>query len=142
MTAVLGYIQLLAEEVSGPVTQVQKDYLRRVRRSSEHLLSLIEQLLQFARLDAGEETVNVERVRAVDIAEETIDIVSSIAELKGVRIRFERPTQRIELETDPLKLRQILVNLVANVVKYTDHGDVVLILRIEGLGVEMKIFSR
>jgi signal transduction histidine kinase len=140
MTAVLGYIQLLAEEVSGPVTQVQKDHLRRVRRSSEHLLSLIEQLLQFARLDAGEETINVERVRAVDILEETIDIVSPIAELKGVRIRFERPTQPIELETDPLKLRQILVNLVANAVKYTDHGDVVLILRIEGLGVEMKIF--
>ncbi|HEY2379181.1 MAG TPA: GAF domain-containing sensor histidine kinase [Gemmatimonadaceae bacterium] len=140
MTAVLGYIELLAGEVSGPVTLVQKDHLRRIHRSSEHLLSLIEELLHFARLDAGEEMVNVERVRAVEVVEQTIDIVSPIAELKGVRIRFDRPAQPIELETDPLKLRQILINLVSNAVKYTEHGDVVLILRIEGLGVEMKIF--
>jgi signal transduction histidine kinase len=104
------------------------------------LLSLIEQLLHVARLDAGEETVSVGRVRAADIVQETIDIVSPIAELKGVRIRFDRPAQPIELDTDPLKLRQILVNLVTNAVKYTDHGDVALILRIEGLGIEMKIF--
>ncbi|HEY2851865.1 MAG TPA: HAMP domain-containing sensor histidine kinase [Gemmatimonadaceae bacterium] len=140
MTAVLGYIELLAAEVSGPVTQAQKEHLRRVHRSSEHLLSLIEELLHFARLEAGEEMVNLERVRAIDVVEQTIDIVSPIAELKGVRIRFDRPDEPIELETDPLKLRQILVNLVSNAVKYTDFGDVVLILRIEGLGVEMKIF--
>jgi signal transduction histidine kinase len=140
MSAVIGYTQLLAEEISGPVTQVQRDHLRRVRLSSEHLLALIEQLLHVARLDAGEEMVNVERIRAADIVQETIDIVSPIAELKGVRIHFERPAQPIELNTDPLKLRQILVNLVTNAVKYTDHGDVLLILRIEGLGVEMKIF--
>jgi signal transduction histidine kinase len=71
---------------------------------------------------------NVERVRAADMVQETIDIVSPIAEQKGVRIRFDRPAQPIELETDPLKLRQILVNLVTNAVKFTDRGDVTLML--------------
>jgi signal transduction histidine kinase len=140
MTAVVGYTQLLSEEVSGPTTQLQKDHLRRVRRSSEHLLSLIEELIRFARIDAGEEKVNVERVLAADVMEETLDIVRPIAAEKGVLIRAEVPDVPIELYTDRLKLRQVLLNLVANAVKYTDVGEVVLIVRIDGVGAELRIF--
>ena len=140
LNAVVGYTQLLAEEIAGQVTPVQKDHLRRARRASEHVLSLVEELLRFARLDAGEEKVHVERVVAADIVEEALDIVRPIAELKGVRIRVENPNREIALDTDRLKLRQILVNLVTNAVKYTDEGDVVLIVRVEGLGAALKIY--
>jgi signal transduction histidine kinase len=140
MTAVVGYTQLLAEEVSGPTSQLQRDHLRRVRRSSEHLLALIQELLRFARLDAGEETVHVERVLAAEVMEETLDIVRPIAAEKGVRIRADMPDEPIELFTDRLKLRQVLLNLVANAVKYTDVGEVLLIVRIAGVGAELKIF--
>ena len=54
LNAVIGYMQLLSEEIGGRVTTVQKDHLRRARRASEHVLSLVEELLRFARLDAGE----------------------------------------------------------------------------------------
>lgn len=140
MTAVIGYTGLLADGVSGPVSPLQKDHLRRMRDSSEHMLGLIEELLGFAKLDAGEEEVNVERVLAGDVVEQALVLVMPLAQKKGLRIRVEMPDQPIELHTDPLKLRQILVNLLANAVKYTDQGDVVLILRIEGIGAELRIY--
>lgn len=139
MTAVVGYTQLLAEDIAGPVTALQQDHLRRVRRSSEHLLALIDQLLRFARLDAGEDKVHPEPVVAGDVMEETLDIVRPIAGEKGVQIRSEMPAEPIELYTDRLKLRQILLNLVANAVKYTDVGEVLLIVRIAGLGAELRV---
>src|SRR6185503_16736308 len=111
-----------------------------VRRSSEHLLALIEELLRFARLDAGEETVRPERVLAGSVMEETLDIVRPIAEEKGIRIRADVPDEPIELYTDRVKLQQILLNLVANAVKYTEVGEVVLIVRFTGVGGELKIF--
>jgi len=140
LTAVVGYTDLLSEEMVGKVTPVQKEHLRRARRASEHVLSLIEDLLGFARLEAGEEHIHLERIIAADIVEEALDIVRPIAELKGVRIRVEVPDVAITLETDRVKLRQILVNLVTNAVKYTDVGNVVLIVRLEGIGMALKIY--
>jgi signal transduction histidine kinase len=101
-------------------------------------LALIEQLLNFARLDAGEDKVHPEPVVAGDVMEETLDILRPIAGEKGVRIWSQMPAEPVELYTDRLKLRQILLNLVANAVKYTDKGEVLLIVRIEGLGAELR----
>jgi len=139
LNAVVGYTDLLADEIAGQITPVQKDHLRRARRASAHVLALVEELLRFARLDAREEKVHVERAIAANIVEEALDIVRPIAELKGGRVRVEIPEEEIVLDTDPLKLRQILVNLVTNAVKYTDTGDVVLTMRLEGMGVAQKI---
>jgi len=140
LNAVVGYTQLLEDEIAGQVTPVQKDHLRRARRAGEHVLSLIEELLRHARLDAGEEVVHVEPIVAVDVVDEALAIVRPIAELKGVHIRFDSLDPAIRLETDRVKLRQILVNLVTNAVKYTDVGDVLLIVRVEGLGAARQIY--
>jgi len=140
MTAVVGYTGLLADEVSGPITPAQKDHLRRMRESSEHMLALIEELLGFAKVDAGEEQVNVQRVVAGQVVEEALGVILPLAQKKGLRVRVEIPETPIELHTDRLKLRQILVNLLANAVKYSDQGDVVLILRIEGVGAELRVY--
>src|SRR4051794_32041200 len=88
----------------------------------------------------GRENIHLQRIIAADIVEEALDIVRPIAELKGVRIRVEVPDVAITLETDRVKLRQILVNLVTNAVKYTDVGNVVLIVRLEGIGMALKIY--
>lgn len=132
LTAVLGYTDLLADEIVGPVTPVQKDHLLRIRHSSNHLLALIEEVLRFAQLEAGEEVVHSELIVAAAIMQESVEIVSPMGEKRGLRLRFEVPDGPIELETDRLKLRQILVNLVANAVKYTDAGDITLAVRSTG----------
>jgi signal transduction histidine kinase len=104
------------------------------------MLALIEELLGFAKLDAGEEEVHAQRVIAGEVVDEALDFILPLAQKKGLRVRVEMPDAPIELQTDRLKLRQILVNLLANAVKYTDHGNVLLILRVEGSGAEMRIY--
>jgi signal transduction histidine kinase len=140
MNAVLGYTDLIADEICGPVNLLQKDHLGRVQASGKHLLGLIEELLGFARVEAGEEVVRPERVRLADVVEQSLVLVRPIATKKGVRIRVESRAGDIELNTDPHKLRQILINVIANAVKFTEAGDVVLVLRVEGFDGDVMVF--
>jgi signal transduction histidine kinase len=139
MNAVLGYTALLAEEVYGPVSAAQKEHLGRVHDSGTHLMALIEELLGYARIEAGHEIVSAETVWLADIVEQSLVLIRPIAERKGLRVRVEAPDEAVELYTDPRKLKQVLVNVLANAVKFTVAGDVLLLLRIEE-GAEVKVF--
>lgn len=140
MNAVLGYTDLIAEEIDGPISALQKEHLGRVRASGKHLLGLIEDLLAYARVEAGEDVVRAEPVQLFSLVEESLVLVQPLAEKKGLRIRVAKPTEPIELHTDPRKLRQILVNLLANAVKFTDTGDVVVLLRVSNHEPDIRIF--
>jgi signal transduction histidine kinase len=139
MNAVLGYTALLAEEVYGPVSALQKEHLGRVRDSGSHLLALIEDLLGYARIEAGHETVSAETVRLADIVEQSLVLIRPIAERKGLRVRVEGSDAAVTLYTDPRKLKQVIVNVLANAVKFTAAGDVLMVLRVED-GAEVKVF--
>ena len=139
MNAVLGYTQLIADEQYGPVTALQKDHLGRVTRSGKHLLGLIEQLLGYARIEAGEEVVRAAPVLLTEIVEQTMIIVRPLAEQKGLKIRVEAPEAPLEIYTDSGKVRQILINLLANAVKFSERGDVLLLLRIDGVDADVRV---
>jgi signal transduction histidine kinase len=133
VNAVIGYSALLADEISGPVSAAQRDHLTRMNASGKHLLGLIEDLLGYARIEAGEEVVRPSPVLLADLMQESIDLVRPLAELKGLRLRVEGPTAPLELLTDARKLRQILVNVLGNAIKFTAAGDVSLDVRVEGV---------
>jgi signal transduction histidine kinase len=142
MNAVLGYTDLLADEVYGPVSALQKDHLGRVRASGTHLLALIEDLLGYARIEAGEEVVRPEHVLLDDIIEQSLLLVRPMAEKKGLSIGVNTIEAPARLHTDPRKLCQILVNLLANAVKFTDAGTVILrVCREESAGPSMVHFE-
>ena len=132
MNAVLGYTELLADEVCGPISALQKDHLDRVRESGTHLLALIEDLLGYARIEAGEEVVRAESFLLLDVVERSLVLVRPLAAKKGLRIRLDAPDTPVELYTDARKLCQILVNLLANAVKFTDDGHVRLVVHVAG----------
>ncbi|MDQ2891226.1 MAG: GAF domain-containing sensor histidine kinase [Gemmatimonadota bacterium] len=140
MNAVLGYTDLLADEVVGPITTLQRGHLSRMRASGSHLLGLIEELLGYARNDAGIDPIRPESVILADVVEQSLDLVRPAAAIKGLRLRVEGPPAAIELHTDPRKLKQILVNLIANAVKFTDSGAVVIVLRVEGVDANVMVF--
>ena len=139
MNAVLGYTALMADEIYGPVSPLQREHIGRVQTSGYHLLGLIEDLLSYARVEAGHEYVHAESVRLADVVEASLVLVQPLVDRKHLQIRVEGPTEPITLYTDPRKLRQILINLLANAVKFTDIGEIVLVLRVEGLTGEMRV---
>ena len=139
MNAVIGYSELLSGGIDGPLTPLQSDHLGRMKNSGNHLLELIEELLGYARLEAGEDRVQLEQVQLFEIVDDTLDLVRPLAAKKGLNIRVEAPETPVQLYTDSRKLRQILVNLLANAVKFTANGEVILIVRVDGTDAAIKI---
>ena len=139
MNAVLGYTQLIADELCGPITALQREHLDRVSASGRHLLDLVEQLLSHARIEAGEETVDVSDVAVTTVVEQSLVLVRPLADQKGLHLRVDGPPRPVQLHTDPGKVRQILVNLLANAVKYSERGDIVLTVRTEGVEADQRV---
>ncbi len=126
LTAIIGYDELLAEGITGPVTDEQKQQLDRIRVSAMQLLSLIDEILLYARVDAGSEAVRFEAVVAKGAVDDAVAFVAPIASERGLRLRTEPIDPALMLRTDTGKLRQMLVNLLSNAVKFTTRGDIVV----------------
>lgn len=126
LAAIMGYQELLADGITGPVTEQQAQQLGRIKASARHLLSLIDEILTFTRLDAGRETVIVERMDLEASMEEAAEIVEPLVRSKKLDLKLIPPIPEVSIESDPTKVRQILVNLLSNAVKFTDTGTVTL----------------
>jgi len=133
MNAVIGYTQLIADELYGPVTPLQREHLERISASGKHLLGLVEQILSHARIEASQETVELGDVELSVLLEQSLGLVRPLAERKGQRVRTAGTVPPLRLRTDAGKVRQILVNLLGNALKFSDSGDVVLTTRTEGV---------
>ena len=139
LTAVVGYTELLADEVVGPVNETQRDHLSRVRASSEHLLMLIEDILSFARIEAGREQVHIEEFGLAALLEQAAVIVRPLAEKKNLAFTLGGHDSRAVMRSDPQKVRQIIINLLANAVKFTTTGGVRLLARVADGRVEFEV---
>jgi signal transduction histidine kinase len=124
LTAIIGYEELLAEGVTGSVTEPQREQLQRIKVSAMQLLALIEEILLYARVEAGRETVRVEPVVVRGVVDDALGFVAPTAGRRDIHLGSDSIDPSLQLETDSGKLRQMLVNLLANAVKFTEHGEV------------------
>jgi len=125
LNAITGYVDLLITEIQGPITAKQKDSLERIQRNGRHLLMLIEDVLTFAKVEAGRVVIHP-RVFSVDEALDSIEPLIQ-PQMAKKRLRYTRLTRDRSLSViaDPEKLRQILLNLLSNAAKYTpEDGEV------------------
>jgi signal transduction histidine kinase len=129
LNAIMGYTDLLDAGVSGELSDQQHHQLDRIRTSARHLLQLIEEILSFARMEAGAEEVQFEEVAVDHLVEEIATTVEPLATAKNLELEVAVSEPGITLRTDPAKLRQILMNLLSNAVKFTEKGQVVLGVR-------------
>ncbi|HEY0672421.1 MAG TPA: ATP-binding protein [Longimicrobiales bacterium] len=123
LTAIFGYTELLGTGVAGEITLPQRAHLERIHASAAHLLSIIEDILAYARTEAGREQLHSDTFTVRDVIDEAVVLVNPIAEKKGLPIIIEVDDDT-PLQTDRAKLRQILINLLGNAVKFTDSGQV------------------
>jgi signal transduction histidine kinase len=126
LAAIIGYGELLADGITGPVNNAQRIQLARIKASAAHLLGLIDEVLTLSRVEADREVVHRQRVDLVTVVDEAGVIVAPLAAAKRLSFATRPPRGPLLANTDPLKVRQILVNLLANAVKFTESGRVEL----------------
>jgi signal transduction histidine kinase len=122
LNAIGGYTELLEMGISGPVTPQQQEHLERIRRSQQHLLGIINDILNFSRIEAGQVTYEVERVPLCDVIEAVVHMIAPQATAKNLAIEEPSPPPEVEALADRSKVEQIVLNLVSNAVKFTEPG--------------------
>lgn len=123
LNAVMGYIELLDTALAGPLTEMQRDYLERMRASTDRLAGLVGELLDFGRLEAGKLQVEQHRAYASDAIAAALAVVRPSASARGIVISEHCADQEhLVYEGDEARFRQVLVNLLGNAVKFTLPG--------------------
>ena len=122
LNAIAGYAQLLTLGVRGPITEAQKEDLERIDRSQRHLLSLINDILNFAKIEAGHVDVTKTPMGLGAVVESLKEFVEPQLRAKELQFSMDEDITGSEACGDPDKVRQILINLLSNAIKFTPDG--------------------
>lgn len=133
MTAILGYAELLHDEGDmGKAPTKRVEALRAVQRNADHLLSLINDILDLSKIDAGKLTVDPAPCDPASVASDVVTMLRGRAQEKGISLAIAVDGVLPKLiTTDATRLRQVLVNLVGNAIKFTERGGVMIRCRLE-----------
>jgi signal transduction histidine kinase/PAS domain-containing protein len=131
LNALEGYSSLLEEEIYGPLNEAQHGALGRMRRARGHLVELIDQVLDVARLEAGTKRARPQPVDLPALVDDVAEALRGAAEARGLSFAAEVARDVPSLRTDPGMVRQILTNLIGNAIKFTDAGGVTVRLAVE-----------
>ena len=125
MTAIVGYADLLTRSVVA--VEQRREWASQLRLNADHLLCLVNDVLDLSKIEAGEMRVQIEKCSLYELIHEVVALMRPRAVEKGLAFRVEvsSPVSQV-VETDAMRFRQILVNLLSNAVKYTDKGEIVL----------------
>ncbi len=125
LTAVIGFSELLLEEVVGELNGEQKEYLREVVANSEHLLSLINSILDLSKIESGKMGLNFELFNLTEAVKEVRGNIRPLLKKKGLEFEVDMPSKLPPMFADERKMRQILLNLLSNAIKFTPEGGVI-----------------
>jgi len=129
-----GYLQLMEDGILGDLSAKQLESVANARRAIRTALRLIEDLLEFARTEAGQVDIHPAPTEIGGVMREAVEEFRAQAEAKGLDITIDYPEDLPRLESDPDRIRQILGNLISNAVKYTDRGGVAIRARVASDG--------
>jgi PAS domain S-box-containing protein len=124
MNAIIGYAHLLLDGLAGPLSAEQAGDVRQIAEGADRLLGLIDDLLDLSRIEAGRLELGMEAVDLAGIVGEVLDQLAPLAGRKGLALQEDPSADLPPVVADPMRLRQILLNLVGNAVKFTEAGAV------------------
>jgi signal transduction histidine kinase len=140
LNAITGYIDLLELELDGPLTEKQHATLSRISQSQRHLVRLIEDVLGFAQVEAGRLSFAMQPVIVGDALRSVEPIVGAEMKKKGLTLKVRECDPDLAVRADPDKLRQILLNLVTNAMKFTSSaGEIGIFAEREGQSVRISV---
>jgi protein-histidine pros-kinase len=124
LNAILGFTGTLLMRLPGPLTSDQESQLRTIKGSAQHLLSLINDLLDLAKIESGKLELNFEQVSCQSAIEEVSTALQPLAESKGLKFEVNVPSSDVIIQSDRRALNQILINLTNNAIKFTEESTV------------------
>ncbi len=127
LNSILGFAEVLLLELDGPINETMNNDIRLIEKNGKHLLSLINDVLDMAKIEAGKMNLAYEKFMFRELLEETMDITSSLAREKMLYLTIDPESQdQMILVADRVRIRQVLINVVANAVKFTEKGGITL----------------
>ncbi|MDQ2696851.1 MAG: PAS domain S-box protein [Pseudomonadota bacterium] len=124
LNAIIGFTGTLLMKLPGPLTADQEKQLRTIQGSAKYLLSLINDLLDLAKIESGKVELHLEPTVCQEVVQEVAAALRPLAEVKGLAFEIKAPPEALVVLTDRRALSQILINLSNNAIKFTEHGGV------------------
>ena len=125
LNSILGFTQVILEGIDGPLTDYMVSDLQLIEKNGKHLLNLINEVLDMAKIEAGRMSLTIETVDLRELLEDVLETTSSQAREKSIYLSLEaKPTELLEINGDRMRLRQVMLNLVGNAIKFTDSGGI------------------
>ncbi len=137
LNAILGFTQVLTRDPT--LTRHQRKFIEIISRSGEYLLSLINDVLEMSRIEAGQISLNLASIDLYRLLDSLTEMLQLKAESNGLRLMCDRSPELPRFVTaDESKLRQVLINLLGNAIKFTQQGHVTLRVSLEGEGLQVE----
>lgn len=156
LNAIIGFSEIIKNEPQTGLSPQHQEYIRDIHYSGVHLLSLINDILDYSKAEAGKLEVNISEIDGVKMVKNSMRLVIPRAESSQITLVEDLPTRHFTLQTDAKKLKQVLLNLLSNAVKFTPAGGqvkvsawhdatndtVVFVVTDTGIGIALKDISR
>lgn len=123
LTVIKGYVSMLKEAGFGVLSDQQRVILSKVYDSNEHLINLVQDLLNMSRIEAGRIKYDFEEGQLEDIVNNIVEEMTNVAQEKGLYLKYDKPTSPLpKIRVDKEKIRQVIINFIDNSIKYTPQG--------------------
>lgn len=132
LNSIIGFSKVLLNRLDGDLTERQEAYVRSVHNSSRHLLELINSILDFSRIEAGKIELRPELIDLHDVVDECIESSMPLVRDRRVKIEKDVPVELPPVAADRMRIKQVLLNLMSNAIKFTHSGRVLVQVRHEG----------
>lgn len=124
LNSIIGFSGILMQEIPGSLNAEQKKQMGMIQTSGRHLLSLINDLLDLSKIEAGQLSVNFEYFNIEEVLDDVFQLELPFAESKNIELNLNKPTDISIIRSDKQRIHQVLLNLVNNAIKYTEKGQV------------------
>jgi signal transduction histidine kinase len=124
LNSIIGFSRVILKGIDGPITTAQEEDLQSIHSNGQHLLALINEILDMAKIEADKMTLHFEKVHIHEAIDPARNTMRSLINAEQVDLVWDVPQDLPEIEADPIRLRQIVLNLLSNAAKFTEKGEI------------------
>ncbi|KAA3643457.1 MAG: GAF domain-containing protein [Chloroflexi bacterium] len=124
LNSIIGFSRVILKGIDGPVTDLQQQDLEAIHNSGQHLLDMINDILDLSKIDAGKMELNIEEVQVSEVIDSVMSTAGGLVKEKPIRLVNNTPTGLPSVYADRTRIRQVMINLLSNAAKFTDEGTI------------------